>query len=161
MNIDHIDLKLAEERMLHKFARQWKTNVGKKPKLRTYAKIKETYEVENYVVLNLERHQRSILAQLRAGILPLQVELGRFRNIKLEDRICTLCTANTVEDEYHMLFYCDLYTEERRMFTEQMPNDWTELQESLKLKTLFKNHSRKLSKYASRLLNKHQDNMFK
>ena len=147
--------------MLLNFARQWKTNVRKKPKLRTYDKIKENYEVENYVVLNLERHQRSVLAQLRAGILPLQVELGRFRNIKLEDRLCTFCNANAIEDELHLLFHCDLYTEERKVFTGQLPNDWNELQDSLKLKTLFQNYERKLSKYVCKLLDKRQYNMFK
>ena len=39
-------------------------------------------------------------------MLPLQLEVGRFANIKLEDRMCQICKSGTVEDELHFLFGC-------------------------------------------------------
>ena len=62
-----------------------------KPKLRTYVQIKESYNVENYIILNMSRQERSILAQLRCGVLPLHIEIGRFRNIPREKRTCSMC----------------------------------------------------------------------
>ena len=40
--------------------------------------------------------ERSHLAQLRLGILPLMIELGRFRNIDLEKRLCTVCNLSLI-----------------------------------------------------------------
>ena len=64
---------------------------------------------EEYLKINISKHQRSIYAQFRAGILPLQVEVGRYRNIPLEERLCTLCDEHDVEDEFHLLLKCSRY----------------------------------------------------
>ncbi len=47
------------------------------PKLRTYIKFKKVVEVEPYVLSFISRQRRSYLAQLRNGILPVQLEVGR------------------------------------------------------------------------------------
>ena len=61
-----------------------------KPKLQTYVQIKHNYETELYVKTNLPINQRSLIAQLRMGILPLALEVGRFKNIPEEQRLCDL-----------------------------------------------------------------------
>ena len=53
----------------------------------------------------MNRGYRSILAQLRTGILPLEIEVGRWSSTAVEERICKLCIANVVEDENHFIFY--------------------------------------------------------
>ena len=42
------------------------------------------------------------------GILPLQIEVGRYWNIDLCHRVCLICN-NDVEDEIHFLCQCPLY----------------------------------------------------
>ena len=51
--------------------------------------------------------KRRTIAQLRCGCLPLEIELGRYRNpkIPLDQRICNLCNTGT-EDETHFLTTC-------------------------------------------------------
>ena len=49
------------------------------------------------VTSRLSRSQRSLVAQLRAGILPLAIEVGRFKNIPEENRLCELCDLGEVE----------------------------------------------------------------
>ena len=51
------------------------------PKLGTYILFKSEYCTENYLKLYLSRSHRSLLAQLRTGILPLRIETGRYQNI--------------------------------------------------------------------------------
>ncbi len=75
-----------------------------KPKLRTYIKHKEQLDPEKYVTCHLSKKERSYLAQLRLGILPIKLETGHFENIKVEERLCELCDARVVEDEQHFLF---------------------------------------------------------
>ena len=52
------------------------------------------------------------MAQFRLGVLPINVEIGRFRNIALEERKCETCTT-AIEDENHFLLDCSLYNQER------------------------------------------------
>ncbi len=47
------------------------------PKLRSYILFKHEYCAENYVNYCIPHKERSLLAQIRFGILPLHIELGR------------------------------------------------------------------------------------
>ena len=92
----------------------WIQTVNQKPKLRTYKLFKELLCTENYVENYMSKRKRSLLAQLRLGILPLHIETGRYTNKPLEERICTLCNSDEIEDEFHFLLKCDLYLEPRK-----------------------------------------------
>ena len=65
---------------------------------------------------NVKRYKRSILCKLFFGILPLEVEVGRFTNVKLEDRTCKVCNLPRIEDESHFLFSCAALQAERSAF---------------------------------------------
>ena len=41
------------------------------------------------------------------GILPLEVEVGRFARKDKEERFCTVCQTQQIEDEYHFLYTCN------------------------------------------------------
>ncbi len=58
---------------------EWKTNLYIKHKLKTYGLFTENNCTENYVKYCMSRQQRSLIAQLRLGILPIHIETGRFR----------------------------------------------------------------------------------
>ena len=58
----------------------------------------------------MSRHQRSLLAQFRGGVLPLHVETGRWQNKPLEDRMCLICNEDYIEDEFHFLCVCERYS---------------------------------------------------
>ena len=111
-----VNIVYCKHKMYKLYNEKWKELVSLKPKLDTYVKLKSTFDVEYYVTLKLNKQQRSILAQLRLGILPLYIETGRFINVKRENRICTLCEENEVEDELHFLFKCTLYNDIRNQF---------------------------------------------
>ena len=84
-------LTLLKNKLLLKFEEKWFENVLLKPKLRTYMHIKQNFGPELYVTSCLSRNQRSLAAQLRAGIPPLAIEVGRFKNIPEENRLCENC----------------------------------------------------------------------
>ena len=83
------------------------------PKLRTYNILKTNWELPSYVKKYLTRIQRAHVAKLFSGNLPLRVETGRYRSIPLENRLCTHCNLNQVEDEIHFITSCELYTDIR------------------------------------------------
>ena len=111
LNIQEVKNKLSVNNQ-----RDWMNMVEAKPKLRTYKLLKREYKSENYLTSNLYKYERSLLAQLRIGILPLHIETGRYVNIKPEDRKCKICNGQDIEDESHFLFHCDKYNSERTIF---------------------------------------------
>lgn len=149
-NREICDLDFTLDKFLELQEADWKKALPRKPKLRFYTMFKESLLVENYVKYNLTISQRSLMAQLRFGILPLHVETGRFRNTKLEERICSLCQLNEIEDECHFLFRCSCYTHIRlpwfNTIKEKCPN-FENLDEKTKLVLLFSVHHRCSAKY--------------
>ena len=98
--------------------REWKQQIHSKPKLRTYVKFKERLDATDYVRYVTNRYDRSMIAKFRCGILQLHIETGRFNQVKVEDRICSMCDDNMVEDEFHFLCQCDYYSSERKALYE-------------------------------------------
>ena len=65
--------------VLHsKHCYQWNNNIKNISKLKFYMLYKSVFCIESYVVNVLNKQDRSILAQLRCGILPLSIETGRY-----------------------------------------------------------------------------------
>ena len=96
------------EREMHIQAREnRKSEAALKPKLRTYCKIVSFQGDATIAKANLTRFQRSLLSKFVCGIMPLEIETGRYWNLKVEERLCKLCKSNEVEDELHFFFLCD------------------------------------------------------
>ena len=110
-----IDLKFAQQILHNRECSRWRNECQNKPKLRSYILFKTIYETELYVKLDISRSKRSLFAQLRSSTLPLMIEVGRFRNLAVDERVCPLCNSG-VEDEFHFLFSCQIYNIERANF---------------------------------------------
>jgi len=68
-NKSAVDLNCAKLNAYGIHSKSWIQTVQSSPKLRTYKLFKNTFETENYIELNLTKHERSVLAQFRCGIL--------------------------------------------------------------------------------------------
>ena len=108
-----IDLASAHAYILDRETRDWNLRRYGKPKLRYYNMIKSGIDIEEYLFYKIPKYHRSLFAQLRAGILPLNIETGRYKNVELSERLCTLCDDNLVEDEVHFLCCCRFYSDLR------------------------------------------------
>ena len=91
----------------------WDVDRYKSEKLRYYNLYKYEKCQEDYLHMNITRYQRSLFSQFRCGILPLEIETGRFINSPLPDRLCRVCTEAAVEDEIHFLCDCKCYSDLR------------------------------------------------
>ena len=89
-------------------------------KLRLYRTFKDKIMVESYVMDLMPYMHRKYLAMFRCGSLPLEVELGRRRNLPLDERLCPLCKQG-VEDEVHILLQCPVYDDLREDFSILIP----------------------------------------
>ena len=116
-------VKTARTKLESKQVSSWETDVEKQRKLRFYRLFKTDFKVEPFVTINLPTSHRSLLAQLRYGVLPLKLETGRFINLPINERKCIFCDEQVVETEIHFLFECNLYTTLRTKFYAEMEAD--------------------------------------
>ena len=72
---------------------------------------------------NLKRYNRSLVSKLVCGILPLEVESGRYvkkeKRKEIQERNCTTCNKDQVEDEYQFMVKCKTLKAERKCFYAQ------------------------------------------
>ena len=113
------------------------------PKLRTFIMFKDFEREPVYVRKPLSFHNRTLIARIRLGCLPLRLETGRYSipRIPENERICILCAKDgvtEVESECHFLFDCNTYSEERTKWYNIMnlPADFEVLPTPEKLKVI-------------------------
>jgi hypothetical protein len=128
IDINQIDLQTVNmsivQEAIDRLNLQWvEISVNNAEKLRTYRMFNIDNKTKDYVYMFLSRRQRSLLSQLRLGVLPLRIETGRYTQGKKEDRICNVCNKGEIEDALRFMTSCDKYnTLRREMYNKK--NDW-------------------------------------
>ena len=79
-NRQKIDLSEFKKSLLTNLSNEWLESSRKMSKLDVYCSIKTEFGVEKYLELNIPKYEKSLLSQLRYGVLPLRIETGRFVN---------------------------------------------------------------------------------
>ena len=157
------DVNIIERLLLSKHNETWLKGIHNVAKLRTYVTFKTEYCCENYVKLNLDKTERSFLAQLRCGILPLRIETGRFVGQKPEERVCLVCSSNSIENETHFLLKCNLYSNERQLLFRNVSikhNQFHTFSEIDKLKMLVCEESRLCASFISTAFKKRRSMLY-
>ncbi len=120
------DMDAVEAACMHVSKQKRWDDAERKSKLCSYVEFKDRSDPTTLVSSNLKRYNRSLLAKLLCGILPLEVETGRYIDVKKEFRFCTVCKTRKVEDEYHFLFSCRALQEERSAYYLENIDDFAE-----------------------------------
>jgi hypothetical protein len=114
------DWKQIIKQKIHSFEeKQWLTNMNDekqyRSKMNIYRTIKCKLEYEKYLNDERNKYGTNILSRLRSGSHFLRIETGRYDNIERENRICTFCNENEVDDEIHFLLKCECHKNEREL----------------------------------------------
>ncbi|CAM6105413.1 unnamed protein product [Calypogeia fissa] len=71
------------------------------------------YEEKEYLRAPISIKLRQMIARYRLSSHHLAVEEGRWKGVKRQDRVCTLCDSGSIENEYHVFITCRWYQELR------------------------------------------------
>ena len=82
-----VNIDTVRHQLLAEYKLKWFENVNLMPKLRTYKILKSDFGVEDYMLGNLARKQRSDIARLRMGVFPIEIECGHYRSVPAEKRL--------------------------------------------------------------------------
>ena len=112
MSFYRYESDMLERKFMKCCREEWRGIAPDKPKLISYVQIRDMCEYSCLVNLNLPRYQRSVIARLLCGILPLEIEVGRYKRkngkkIPREERYCKVCNSQDVENEVHFVLTCD------------------------------------------------------
>ena len=66
----------------------------------------------------------------------MPIEQGRFWSVDCDDRICDICNLNNIGDEFHYLFECTFFENERKQL---LPFDVLKNPDIVKFYDLFNN----------------------
>ena len=97
---------MFKNRLRDQFIQDWKASIDSSPKLFYYAKVKNSFEYEEYLDKISNNTIRKYLTRFRLSSHNLEIELGRYHGIDRENRICKICNLNSIESEFHFLLCC-------------------------------------------------------
>ena len=163
---EHIEYDMENvENAIHSLSKkQWWEDAQTKSKLDSYIQFRKETDKDIIAKMKLSRKHRSMVSRLAAGILPIQVEIGCYTNVKRELRFCKVCQQNKVEDEAHFLFDCPILQVERELFYDEYvenKEDFKNLPDMDKITFLInKDNVKKLGIFLESMLNKRRQSMF-
>ena len=90
-------------------------DITSNPKLRTYCLFKTDYRKEAYLYHIHNRNFLTAISRFRTSSHSLHIETGRHTipYTPAENRLCSFCDLNSVDDEIHMLLKCTFHKTER------------------------------------------------
>lgn len=94
------------------------SNLTTDSKLYLYKHLKTDFGIEKYLLNESSFKNRQIITKFRVSDHPLEIEVGRYRNILRENRLCTVC--NDLEDEYHFFLNCNINTHLRKVMFQKL-----------------------------------------
>ena len=87
--------------------------IGNEDNRSFFTELKQTYEKERYA--NLKNFEiQNALSKLRLSSNKLAVVTGKWYSIKKENRLCSFCNVNAIQDEFHFLIDCPNYKKLRK-----------------------------------------------
>ena len=124
----------------NEFTKTWTKDKVATSKLCYYNNMKSEIKCEDYVKCNKSSRQaRATVAKLRSSTYPLAVELGRYRGIAKESRVCKHCATGQVEDEVHYFINCSHFTNQRAILYNNISyiiNDFLDFSDEAKLNVI-------------------------
>ena len=106
--------KVAKSKIDEYYKNDWLKCMNESSKCYLYKGYKSELALEKYLI-NLPDELRICMSKFRMCNHKLPIELGRHNNIERNLRKCNKCGID-IGDEYHYLFICDYFKDERSMF---------------------------------------------
>lgn len=144
--------KLVKSKLIDNYKQEWLEAVFNSPKCLNYRIFKSEIVLEQYFNL-LPYDLASALCHFRTLNHKLPVEHGRFWGVERDDRICELCSANRLGDEFHYLFECSYFVDQQKVY---LPKDLLRCPNALSFEKLMNTKDLpalfKLSKFCKEIL---------
>ena len=123
-------IRVLKIRLLDTFISEAREGVRKRSSLLLFKELNTNYETAPYLKLLCNAKYRKALAKIRLSSHTLAIETGRHNDIRRDIRKCKFCNLNDIEDEFHFILICPLYSDLRK---ELIPKYYTRSPSMFKL----------------------------
>ena len=114
-----IDYDKIKQRILNIYQQTWYSSVNNSSRLRIYSLFKHSFNFESYLDSINDKKLRTSLTRFRISSCNSEIEKRPQRNIDVTERICRNCNSRNIENEYHLLLACIMYSELRSRLLEK------------------------------------------
>ena len=98
-------LSAFRQRLIDCNWQNWNEHISNSDRFSTYRSFCWIHDVKSYLLLDIDRHIKSITTKFRLGVSSLFVHYFRYRKFQDSDLICPLCKISK-EDEVHFVLVC-------------------------------------------------------
>lgn len=109
-------LPILKRRLIDNQLIELREGIRNSTSLSLFKELSVNFEPAPYLRILCNHNYRNILSKLRLSSHSLAIETGRHTGISRNDRKCTLCNLNEIEDEYHFIIICPFYSEIRKEY---------------------------------------------
>ena len=119
-------IKCIGNKLQERYIRHWQRILDENSeiycsKLRTYKDLKDTYNLEKYLLLDIDKSQVKNYLRIRISSSKLMIEQGRHKNLEVNKRLCPTCQSD-IETEFHFIMLCPSYKEQREKLLNNICN---------------------------------------
>jgi hypothetical protein len=105
------------QRCKDQYEQLWHEQINNSSKCIIYRMYKTEFKFEKYLV-NSTFKLRQIYTKFRCRSSRIPIESGIFSGTQRQDRLCSLCAINEVGDEFHYIFICPFFKNDRILLLE-------------------------------------------
>jgi hypothetical protein len=110
-------IPLFKQRLIDTFIQSWHVDKENSGVLTLYTNLKDTFLYEPYLDI-LPSNLRLFISKIRMSSHSLRIQTGRYgtNRVARNERYCTYCNTQDLEDEYHFILICPCYNNIRKKY---------------------------------------------
>ena len=106
---------LIDQKLVDIWKQKWTALLSENSHCTNYKIFKNKLEHEPYLLI-LDPSLSIPMCKYRCGNHKLPMVIGRYNNVPRNERICKLCTNQNIADEFHYVFECNFFANERKKY---------------------------------------------
>ena len=114
--IDKRLFKIIEHRFFDVYKHEMMSSIHNVSRGYTYEYLVDSFCMQFYLLKPIDDVYKKYVTRFRVSSHCLNIEHGRYRNELRENRLCTLCNLNDIEDEFHFILKCPFYSNLRHTY---------------------------------------------
>ena len=109
-------LSIIKQRLLDVHKQNILENITKSSKGHLYQHLIDNFCLQTYLTKPIDKKYKRLITKFRLSNHLLNIEIGRHHKVSKSERLCTCCNLHDIEDEFHFILKCPLYSDLRKQF---------------------------------------------